>query len=127
MSARIIPTGNRACSGVRDEDGVVVFAMPAALVRVDDGGFSCLLWAPASRGARSESASDLERLRHCRLALRNGMAEGFVLYSADATLPHEELLALRVIRAGREYWARWGNVARPGLPQQFACAARFAL
>ena len=35
----------RSRSGVRADDGMVVFALPAAQVRLDDWGCSCLLWA----------------------------------------------------------------------------------
>lgn len=122
MPARIIPMCNATVpsrSAVRDDDGVVVFAMPAALVRVDDWGFSCLLWAPASL--------DLERLRHCRLAMRNGMAEGFLLYGEGASAEQEGTLSLRVVKAGKEYWARWGDRARTALPQRGGSLARARL
>jgi hypothetical protein len=114
MEARIIPIRNGAPSrsSVREDDGVVVFAMPAALVRVDGCGFSCLLWAPVS--------NDLERLRHCRLAVRDGMAEGFLLYGEAAKACEEEMLSLRILKVGKEYWARWGDRARDVVPPQYA-------
>jgi hypothetical protein len=104
----------RSRSGVRDYDGVVVFAMAAAEVRRHDWGFSCLLWTPAS--------SDGERLEHCRLARRCGIAEGFLWYGDEATSDREGTLALRVVKASEEYWARWGYVARTELPQGWASA-----
>ena len=114
MAAQIIAIRNDAPSrsGVREEDGVVVFAMPAAAVLVDDAGFSCLLWAPAS--------NDLETLRHCRLAIRNGMAEGFLLYGEAVSACHGEMLSLRIVKVRQEYWARWGGMARDIVPQQCA-------
>jgi len=114
MAAQIIPMWNAAHSRVRDDDGVVVFAMPAARVRVDDWGCSCPLWVPGTREARVVAASDLERLRHCRMALRQGMAEGFVLDAGELPGGQQAILALRVIKLGQEYWARWGCAARAG-------------
>jgi hypothetical protein len=143
MASQILPLSNRAVSrarifewqgvtvefparsrsGVRDYDGVVVFAMAAREVRSDHWGFSCLLWAPAAHAAAAaaDRASDLETLRHCRLAIRSGIAEGFVLYGDDAPARREEMLSLRVKKAGQEYWARWGDIARAVLPRQRAC------
>ena len=101
-------------SGVRSEDGMVVFAMPRARVRVNDWGCSCPLWIPADAGVGrgSDGASDLERLQHCRLAIRHGVAEGFLLDGNVAPASESEALALRVVKAGGEYWATWGAVAR---------------
>jgi len=113
MSARIIPMF-RGTRDVRDDDGVVVFAMRAAEVRVDDWGFSCLLWRPAS--------SDEARLRHCRLAVRNGMAEGFLLYGNAVRRREREMLSLRVFKLGKEYWAKWGGMATGLAPQRCALA-----
>lgn len=118
MAAQIIPICKPISSdrsGVRDEDGVVVFAMPAAGVHADPWGFSCLLWRPAS--------SDAQRLRHCRLAVRNGMAEGFLLYGDAARAREGEMLSLRVLKLGKEYWAKWGAMARAVMPRRFASAA----
>lgn len=114
----------RSRSGVRDCDGVVVFAMTAAQVLIDDWGCSCLLWAPASRAAAvaTDQASDHERLEHCRRAVRCGMAEGFLVYAEEAPVEREGTLSLRVVKAGREYWARWGRVAWTESPGQRASA-----
>jgi hypothetical protein len=114
----------RSRSGVRDCDGVVVFAMTATLVRIDDWGCSCLLWAPAPSAAAAaiDRASDREKLEHCRLAMRCGMAEGFLLYGDEASAGGEGLLSLRVVKAGREYWARWGRMARTESPGRRASA-----
>jgi hypothetical protein len=98
----------RSRSGVREDDGTVVFALPVAQVRVDAWGCSCLLWA--DRGLND--AVSVETLRHCKLALRHGVAEGFLLGRDHAALEPQELLAVRVIKAGREYWAKWGRAAR---------------
>jgi hypothetical protein len=101
-------------SGVRSEDGMVVFAMPKARVRVNDWGCSCPLWIPsdADAGRQTDGASALERLQHCRLAIRHGEAEGFLLDGDVAPAAQSEALALRVVKAGAEYWATWGTVAR---------------
>jgi len=116
----------RSRSGVRDSDGMVVFAMFAAEVRVDDWGLSCLLWAPATpRAVACDAAAEAEMLRHCRLAVRLSMAEGFLLYQDDPDATRREgVLALRVVRSGREYWARWGHSVRAQPPRERACGAR---
>ena len=116
----------RSRSGVRDCDGMVVFAMHAGEVRVDDWGLSCLLWAPASpRAMAADDATEAEMLKHCRLALRRGMAEGFLLYNDDPDATRREgMLSLRVVRAGREYWARWGHSVRAQLPRATASASK---
>jgi hypothetical protein len=97
-------------SGVRDDDGMIVFAMAVVRVRFDAWGCSCLLWAV--NDTLADDIGSMERLRHCRRALRQGVAEGFLLGKDSAPLEHAELLAFRVVRRAREYWARWGQVAR---------------
>lgn len=116
----------RSRSGVRDCDGMVVFAIQAGQVRADDWGLSCLLWTPAApRAVASDVATDAEILRHCRLAVRRGMAEGFLLYDEDPDATRREgMLSLRVVRAGREYWARWGHSMRSALPRERAHATK---
>jgi hypothetical protein len=110
----------RSRSGLRGDDGMIVFAMHAAAVRMDECGCVCPLWLPADRASEAtldRSVSE-ELLEHCRLAARHGMAEGFLLYGEAALAQVSPLLALRVVKAGEEYWARWGTVARPELPRQ---------
>jgi hypothetical protein len=114
MAAQVIPMWNAAHSRVREDDGVVVFALPAARVRVDDWGCSCPLWVPGAHTANVVAEADLQRLRHCRVALRQGMAEGFVLQAGEQPGGQPEILSLRVIKTGQEYWARWGCGARAG-------------
>jgi hypothetical protein len=101
-------------SGVRGDDGMVVFAMPRTRVRVNDWGCSCPLWLPsdADLGGGEDDAGGLERLQHCRLAIRHGEAEGFLLDGNVASATQSEALALRVVKTGKEYWATWGSVAR---------------
>ena len=115
----------RSRSGVRSDDGVVVFAMAAAAVRVDEWGCVCPLWLPldhAGEGMLDRVVAD-EVLEHCRLAVRHGIAEGFLVYG-DASLAHaSEVLALRVVKAGKEYWAKWGATARAHASQPQACGA----
>ena len=102
----------RSRSGLSADDGMVVFAMPAALVRTSDWGSSCLLWNCAGVRRPVDAASDGERLAHCRLAVRHGIAEGFLLDQYGMAASEPELVTLVVVRAGEEYWARWGTVAR---------------
>jgi hypothetical protein len=92
-------------SGVREHDGMVVFAIEAAEVRTDNWGCSSLLWRPLS-------SRDEEALQHCRLAVRRGSAEGFLVYTDGMSQECEGMLALRVVKSGAEYWARWGRGAR---------------
>ena len=101
---------SRSTSGVREDDGMVVFAMPVERVRLDAWGCSCLLWARGNR--LLDDALSVETLRHCRLAVRHGLAEGFLLDTHQAPIERQDLLGLRVVNAGAEYWARWGNAAR---------------
>jgi hypothetical protein len=109
----------RSRSGVRAHDGMVVFALPVARVRVDAWGCSCLLWA--GKDDRIDDAV-MERARHCRLAVRHGGAEGFLLGRDDAPVERHDLLALRVVKVRREYWAKWGAVSRAELVRLWACA-----
>jgi hypothetical protein len=113
----------RSRSGVRDVDGVVVFAIAAALVRQEHWGFSCLLWAPAPSAAATalDQASHAETLDHCRLATRHGTAEGFLVYDAEPAPHGVDVVALRVVKAGKEYWGKWGFAPRAELPRR--CAA----
>ena len=109
----------RSRSGVREEDGMVVFAMPVERVRVDAWGCSCLLWAGCDR--LLDDAISVETVGHCRLAVQHGVAEGFLLGRDDAPMECQELLALRVVKVGREYWAKWGHAARAERAQATAC------
>jgi hypothetical protein len=115
----------RSRSGLRGEDGMVVFALPAAMVRRDEWGGCCPLWLPDCTHAAGsmDRAVGLEVLEHCRLAMRNGVAEGFLLYRDDASAEEHGVLALRVVKSKREYWAKWGCVARAELPQRHVSAA----
>lgn len=113
----------RSRSGVRSDDGVVVFAMPANAVRVHDWGCVCPLWVPADgvdEGTLNRAVNE-EVLEHCGLAVRHGGAEGFLVYG-DASLAHaSEILALRVVKLGKEYWAKWGAAARAETHGAQAC------
>lgn len=102
-------------SGVRDHDGMVMFAIAAKDVRADDWGCSSLLWRPRSR--------DDEALLHCRLAVRRGVAEGFLTYADRASEDGEGMLSLRVVKSGGEYWARWGRSVRAVLRRPRAAGA----
>lgn len=99
----------RSRSGLRDEDGVAVFAMPKERVSMDAWGSSCLLWVEGDAE---------ETLNHCKLAVQQGLAEGFLLDRDQAPMGRQALLALRVVRIGGEFWARWGNSVRAEAARQ---------
>ena len=109
----------RSLSGVREEDGMVVFAMPVERVRVDASGCSCLLWTGSDRSR--DDAMNAETLRHCTLAVQHGGAEGFLLGSDQAAMKCQALLALRVVKIGPDYWAKWGHAARAEPARAAAC------
>jgi hypothetical protein len=115
----------RSRSGVREGDGMVMFAMPVERVRVDAWGCSCLLWTVCDR--LLDDAISVETLRHCRLAVQHGVAEGFLLGSDHSPMECQELLALRVVKIAREYWAKWGHAVRAEAARATACndGARF--
>lgn len=115
----------RSRSGVRNDDGMVVFAMPAHAVRIDECGCLCPLWLPADRAGEDERDREIseEVLEHCRLAVHHGLAEGFLLYGDASLARASELLALHVVKTGTEYWAKWGAAALAELPRQQAGAA----
>jgi hypothetical protein len=109
----------RSRSGVREDDGMVIFAMPVARVRVDAWGCSCLLWTGCDR--LLDEAISAETQRHCRLAIQHGVAEGFLLGRDHAPMECQGLVALRVVEFGREYWAKWGHAVRAEPAQATAC------
>jgi hypothetical protein len=98
-------------SGIRDADGAVVFAMREADVRASADGFCCRLWAPAAL-----TATDLpdreERLRHCRLAMMLGGADGLLVSRDSADVQCGAVLTLNVEKRRNEYWATWGSTVR---------------
>ena len=117
-------------SGVRKTDGMVVMTLWAAAVRVDAGRCSQLLWTPNADGSRpwSDTAAGQERLRHCKLALERGEAEGMLVYgehfdgeSAEHNartvygVEPERVVRFKVEKKGAEYWAMWGAKRLPRL------------
>jgi len=113
-------------SGVRKSDGVVVFAIWAAAVESQQGGCSCLLWAPNLEGNRpwSDSAPGRERREHCELALEHPNAEGLLVHgeAMQGRLPEDRahsvqgidpgtVVRFQIERRGEEYWAAWGKAA----------------
>ena len=92
-------------SGVRGDDGMVVFAILAEDVIVDDQGSRCLLWSPAL--GRQRSLVKEERLRHCILALGHGHAESVLAFAGGLEVDPTLLLSIRVARHRKEYWAQW--------------------
>jgi hypothetical protein len=107
-------------SGVRGGDGAVVIAMRSTDVQVDGSGSRCLLWAPAiGPDAEFEWTSHQERLEHCALATRRGAAEGLVSYGRENVFNPDEVLAVRVVKVGTQYWAKWGAVTRTRRSRRF--------
>lgn len=113
-------------SGVRKLDGGVVMTLWASGIESAGGACSYLLWAPNVDGARpwSDAPAGKERLEHCRLALKNGQAEGLLVYGErlDGYIPEdkarsiygvdpETVVHFRVEQRGNEYWATWGKKA----------------
>lgn len=98
--------------GVRCDDGAVVLALWAGDILADDQGCSCLLWAPAIARGWTDGVSRQERLDHCRLAVLHGGAEGLLVCGDAALVDPDIILALRVVKLGDEYWAKWGSAVR---------------
>ena len=114
----------RSRSGLREADGVVVFAIPQSRVRVNDWGCSCPLWLPADAGPRTDGDAAVreERVQHCRLAVQLGMAEGFLLDAQDLPAAACDMISVHVIQRGAEFWATWGGVARSRTSESEATA-----
>jgi hypothetical protein len=118
----------RSWSGLRDDDGTVMFAIRAADIQVDAQGCRCVLWAPANAHEEGwlDTQSAAARLGHCRLALRHGSAAAFVVHGENMLVDAEHSLALRVVRSGEEYWGRWGLVApRQGWKERVRPSLRY--
>ena len=111
-------------SGVRKSDGMVVMAMWQAAVRSQDGGCTCLLWAPNVDGKRSwsDTPAGRERHEHCKLAMAGKRVEGLLVYgqALEGRLPEdlartisgidaETVVLFKVEMRGAEYWATWGG------------------
>ena len=120
--------GMSSWGGVRQSDGVVVFALWADDVRLEDGGCRYLLWAPNEAGSRpwSDMPGGKERLEHCKLAVQKGEAEGILIHGArlEGVLPQERarsvdgadpavVVKFQVVQHGAEYWAVWGSRPAP--------------
>ena len=105
---------SRSWGGVRADDGAVILALWAGDIFSDAQGSSCLLWTACGDGeCRSmDYASRQERLEHCRLAVLHGGAEGLLVYGDTAAVDPEIVLALRVVKRGADYWAKWGSATR---------------
>ena len=100
---------SRSRSGIRWEDGVVVFALEEADVRASAAAFRCLLWSPVSQSRGVGGGPGLkERGEHARLAARRGSADG-LLVKYGAVVDANTVLTLRVERRRGEYWASWSN------------------
>jgi len=115
-------------SGVRNVDGMVVFALWAESIESREGGCCCLLWAPNAEGSRpwSDTLAGRDRLEHCKAAMARGDAEGFLVQGERLTgrLPEDRaktvlgvdaeiVIHFRVERRGSEYWGVWGGRVSP--------------
>lgn len=120
-------------SGVRSDDGMVVFIVRAEDVIVDSEGFRCLLWSPNPDWAESRTRD--ERLKHCILAISHGQAEGLLAFADGTEVEPVLILSIRVEQHQRQYWAKWGSASRvvpPSLydlprsyaPPEYALAAK---
>lgn len=111
-------------SGIRKSDGAVVISLWADAIDSTKGACSYLLWAPNVAGSRpwSDQPAGKERLKHCKLVVDGGRAEGVLVYgeTLEGYLPEdrtrsvhgvdpEVVLQLEVERRGEEYWAFWGR------------------
>lgn len=118
-------------SGVRGDDRMVVFAIRAEEIMVDAEGSRCLLWRS---GELSGTPAELERHRHCTLALLHGKAEAMLAHGETAEMDADVVLAIRVVASGGQFWATWASRARASASLQRrwfeearapeACAAR---
>jgi len=121
-----LTAGMSSWGGVRKSDGMVVLSLWADDVRSENGGCSCLLWAPNESRSRpwSDTSAGKERLEHCKLAVEKGEAEGFLVQGVrlKGVLPEERahsvegvdpevIIRFRVVQRGAEYWALWGSAA----------------
>lgn len=118
--------GMSSWGGVRRSDGMVVRSLWADDIRKENGGCSCLLWAPNEAGSRpwSDTRGGTERLAHCKLAHEHGSAEGLLVHGVrqEGFLPEERastvkgvdpgvVIRFEVVLRGAEYWAIWGSSA----------------
>jgi hypothetical protein len=123
------PTDSGWC-GVRKSDGAVVMSLWGPAIVSTDGSCSQLLWAPNADGTRpwSDLPAGQERLKHCKLGLERGAAEGVLVYGEQLEgecaehnarsvygADPECVIQFQVEQRGAEYWAVWGAkvVERP--------------
>ena len=124
--------GMSSWGGIRQSDRMVVLALWADDVLSEQGGCSCLLWAPNQAGSRpwSDTPAGEERLEHCKLAVQQGEAEGILVHGVrlEGFLPEERarrvdgadpaiVMRFQVLQRGAEYWAVWGSAAAAGARQ----------
>lgn len=111
-------------SGVRSDDGMVVFIVRAEDVIVDSEGFRCLLWAP--NADRAQSPTRDERLEHCILAISHGQAEGLLAFADGTEVEPALILSIRVEQHRRQYWAKWGSASRVVPPSLYESPRSYA-
>src|SRR5437879_12925795 len=93
----------RSWSGVRFDDGVVVFALRECDVEGHDDGFSCLLWAPPTEGTPHavDRPCRPERLENCRLALVHGGEDGLIVWDDAGVVECDAIHARRRMPGSR--------------------------
>ena len=109
----------RSRSGVREEDGMVVFAMPVERVRSTHGVAASCCGLAAIACAMTRSA-----WRRCTIAdspFSTASPRAFCSAGTTRQWSVRELLALRVVKVGREYWAKWGHAVRAELARARVC------
>jgi hypothetical protein len=111
---RGVPLASRTYSrsGIREEDGKVMFAVPFTDIQKSDTANSALLWAPNVSGSHpwSDKPGGKERLEHCKVALQRGEAEAMLAY--EKGMDADQVLRLKVEQRGEEYWATWSDIRR---------------
>jgi hypothetical protein len=115
----------RSSSGVRFDDGAVVFAIRAEEVLTEDQYCNVLLWTPPAGDPRpgGDAAASRERLKHCRIAARRGEAVGILVHGERRGVDGDACLALQVEKVANEYWARWRSATRWVEPYEFETAS----
>jgi hypothetical protein len=102
-------------SGIRNDDGMVLFVLCAEDILADSAGTRCLLWSPGE----GNSPERCERLEHCIRAIEYGQAEALLASARGMRVDPRRLLAVRVERYRREYWAKWGSAGHAAMPPAY--------
>jgi len=107
-------------SGIRNDDGMVLFVLCAEDIRTDSAGTRCLLWSPGG----GDSPERRERLEHCLRAVEHGQAEALLASARGMCVDPRLVLGVRVERHRGEYWAKWGSAGRMVMPPAYDALER---